>query len=203
MTQTPEIQEELRAAGARALLEMDRSLCFSVPEQYFSGFPERVMQRTMPESEVLPPTMSALGKEHPFAAPAGYFEQLSGHIIKRVQQEPTAASVVSMTPRRKNRFTNYILAASVAALAALIGWYVWQWNDHVVTEGDFSITGLEKVPGDSLEAFLLEAEYTARIDEIPETLFPGQSLVLETASLEHLLNEMPDEDLAFYASEIL
>lgn len=198
-----EIEEELRAAGADALLQANRTPCFAVPDNYFSQLPGEMIRQVQAEADVLPPVLSTIGNRNPFGVPEHYFDSVSDNILQQVTGH-TPAKVIPLHAPRKKRLKNYLVAASVVALLALAGTYFWQSNSYSNITKGMSITGMENIPDESLKNFLLESDYTVDdLAENPEIMFLGQSFAAEESSLERLLNEMPDEDLVYYASEIL
>ncbi len=197
-----EIEEELKAAGAYTLLETDRTPCFSVPDSYFGQLPGEIMRQVHNDAEALSPVLSRIGNRSPFEVPGNYFDHLADNIIQQVAGH-TPAKVIPLHAPRTRRFKSYLMAASVVALLALAGTYIWKSNSYSNITDSISATGLENIPDESLKSFLLESDYTADLAENPEIMFLGQSFAAEEASLEKLLNDMPEEDLIYYANDML
>ncbi len=121
-----EIAEELRQA-APALGSLGDPPAYEVPEGYFEGFPERIMEqikaqesRKMIADELseLSPFLAAIPRSIPFTVPEGYLEGLTRKVAARKYEE-RPGRVVHMT--RRLRLYKRCLAAAAIAGAISVG----------------------------------------------------------------------------------
>lgn len=88
------IQEELKELNSQLPLEKGPEL-YSVPQGYFEGFADSVLQRIKAENAVsaseelenLAPFLAAIPKKLPFTVPEGYFSQSADDLSDLVKEE--------------------------------------------------------------------------------------------------------------------
>ena len=94
---------------------------FKIPDGYFEGLTDRIMDRVSEEVHGLP-------KSDGFQTPEGYFDTLSDQILERSKKEDT--KVVKLYPYRKILIT----AASIAAVVVIFIGLQWQGNQGLTFE---------------------------------------------------------------------
>ncbi len=67
---------------------------YSVPEGYFNSLPQQLMLRIGLEENAATDPMVNISKDNVYQAPAGYFENLAGNILKQIKEEEASADPV-------------------------------------------------------------------------------------------------------------
>lgn len=111
---------------------------FKIPEGYFEGLTDRIMDRVSAEVHDLP-------KSDGFKAPEGYFDTLSDEILERSKKDET--KVVKLYPYRKFLIT----AASIAAVVVIFIGLQWQGEQGLSFE-DIANMELEEYFDDNTSA---------------------------------------------------
>lgn len=200
MKNNTEIEEELKAAGANTLLEIDRTQCFAIPDGYFDRFSDELIGNIrLSDTGYTSPVLSKIGTRPPFEVPRNYFEGLAETITQNAMNH-TPAKVIPMRNSRIRKFRTYLMAAAVS-VSAIIGLYVWQSTSfNNIPDASTSLSG---VSDESLNRYLQETDYVTDLSETPDVLFLTQSFAAEEPSLEGLLHEIPEEDLIYYTNDFL
>lgn len=204
-----EIEDELKEAGAHVLLSIDRTRIFSAPADYFSTLPGVILSNITDkesEDEYEPGMLRELASKNPFSVPEGYFSGLAEKISQNIISEQNTAKVIPIHQPRKTRWKNYLVAASVAALAGIFGFFAWQSgtfnNIAGVTAG--SAANLEDIPDESLDRYLTETAYLSPGSiEISDINIINHSFIPDADNLEVLLGDIPEEDLVYYSKDML
>ena len=109
------------------------STTLSIPEGFFDGFANSVLQRikmadvsAASEIKGLSPALAATGNDNIFKVPATYFRDLPDMVLSKVQKP---AKVISMKP--KSFFARYAAAAVITGILGLSTFSLFNSRDEV------------------------------------------------------------------------
>ena len=122
---------------------------FKVPEGYFEGLTDRILDRVKEKAPDLP-------KEEGFTLPEGYFDSLNERVQKRLSDSENPG-VIRMNPWKKY----YFVAASIAALVVIVIGIRMSRSD------DFTFSDLAST---ELENYLNETDLGLTSYELAEVL---------------------------------
>lgn len=173
---------------------------FTVPENYFSEFPEILMEKIREdanyETQLLSPLLGGMDKKMPFSVPEGYFSGLEN----RLKETSGPAELVTQAPVvRMNSRTQVWKLSAAAMIAGVIGISAWlmffqgpvqQPTAHVNVKAE-----LPKVSEKEIEDFLLTAPEMSQ----PEIL---QLAGMDNINVEDLLKDVQDDELQDFMKEI-
>ncbi|MCC6289329.1 MAG: hypothetical protein IT249_15730 [Chitinophagaceae bacterium] len=212
MKQALDIVAELKEISA-LVAGIEKNNLFSVPEGYFSEFPEKILKHiynngiyssAKEEIEILSPFLASLKHNQPFSLPDNYFDNLKSQIST---EEETLTPVRSISS--KSKWIKYAVAAAITGFIGISaiffinnnftknhsGVAAAQNNKH--TDDDFN-----KISDDALEGYLSGMpEKSASIDSVETTFYDVAVLDLDDKRLSNILHEIPDEDLIVYAQD--
>jgi hypothetical protein len=209
------IKNELIAMDAQALLSNIQHTPFAVPEGYFDQLQQEIAIQTVAMDSAAEPILS-IGKDMPFQAPAPhYFDQLSEHILAKIEdQGPNWSKVmpyrvpeqyfetlldnivqkaktqlnITKKPVRISLFRNVQLAASVA-LIIFVGFGVLQFNKEVAIKH----MSLEHISQDEIQQYVNE-----NIDEFDTDIILN-SMPQQAPAINH--QQLSKEDIQAYLNE--
>jgi hypothetical protein len=191
------ILSELKAISP-VVEKLPFSPVFTVPEGYFTQFPETLLQRIRKEEnqevfteleEISPLLAAKLTKKMPFSLPEGYFSES----ILPPNSEAPVARVVPMYPAKKT-WMLYAAAAIVALVGVFSLFYLVSNNDG--TSGtDLNLSAeLPKLKSTELNTYLLNSP-----DDVPAE--PLSLAGLDEIDFESLIDEVNDKELSEFLSE--
>lgn len=101
---------------AAHLESLDKNVGYAVPHQYFSTFADRVLKKIEEEDTLF---LNSLSKENAYSVPENYFENLSSEITAKIKQPE--AKVIPLKIRQRR--WQMAAAAAVAGFAAISSWF--------------------------------------------------------------------------------
>jgi hypothetical protein len=173
---------------------------FSVPENYFSSFPDKMLilirEDVSVETAMISPLLGSLNKNSPFKVPEGYFagleENLRKHALPDKQNNP--APVIQMF--RRKQIWKLSVAAMITGLIGISAWLFFSQNVPVLPSSQVNLsTEWPKVSEEEMTNFL------KTIPEMPqpETL---QVAGLESLNVEDMLKDVQDGELQQFIAEM-
>ncbi|MBE7172019.1 MAG: hypothetical protein INR73_15640 [Williamsia sp.] len=154
LEEAPTLEEET-AALSSLLGSISKKMPFTLPETYFqelipippSILAEQDGQLAADHSSLL----QSLKDKPTYRVPAGYFEKLAGNIQEQLPDE-TKAPVVPISFGRK--ITRYAVAASVAAVMVVSGWFLLHKQQPLSSAGNGALANIEQVSNKELQDFI-------------------------------------------------
>lgn len=192
------VEHELSAAeelnGLSPLLAgLPRTTPYTVPENYFSNLSQTI-PALITEDEA-PVMLQGMSKTLPYSVPDGYFENLPAQILSKLPKPET--KIISMGSRRWMRYAS---AAMVAGLMAIAGIFYFNSGSKPSIDAAKQPTAwvaskLKDVSNKDLEEFIKTTDVTTASTQTAQS---GVS----TQDVRKLLNDVPDEDLNAFLSEV-
>lgn len=133
---------------------------FRVPEGYFEGLTERVLDRL----ELSDPSTNV--RPHPFAVPEGYFERLSASVMERISAQPKTAPVIIPLYTKKTA-----LFAVAAAIACTIFLYRFSHRELLIEPATGEFVTLQELQ----ESYLADDLDESTLQEAVATLSSQES----------------------------
>ncbi|MBX7094233.1 MAG: hypothetical protein K1X56_05890 [Flavobacteriales bacterium] len=154
---------------------------FDAPENFFSSFPQRVMDEVeMEQLREIAPLLYSIEKKDCFEAPAGFFEQFT------VDMNPT--------PKVRSMYTKISIAILSSAAAVLLIITGTRQNTEVAANNEFSIPAtdnvLAEVSSDELDQFI--------VDEVSSDLFEEELAPVLAMENNNTVKHVQDDDLKEY-----
>jgi hypothetical protein len=175
-------------------LSLPATNVYTVPAGYFESFASAVLERISQEEsaqteiETLSPLLASLKNKETYRAPEGFFEAP----VFDAPVENTKAKVVSIQPRRSN-WTRYAVAASVAAILGITGFFTFKTSNSAGETAAVPTSSLEQnmssVTDDELE------DYIFQTTDYPMLSTEGEPEV------EATLSNINEEDIKDYLKE--
>ena len=173
---------------------------FTVPENYFAQFPEKLMSKIREdaqyETSLISPLLGGLERKTPFSVPDGYFTTLEEQLQKSAIHENLAEPAPVIAMYRKRQVWKLSVAAMVAGLIGISAWFFYQQENSSVPALQVNINSeLPKVSEEEITEFLLS------VPEMPqaETL---QVAGLDNLNVEDMLKDIQEADLQDYVKEM-
>ncbi|MFT3948624.1 MAG: hypothetical protein QM763_16795 [Agriterribacter sp.] len=222
MKQALDTAAEMKEIGA-IIAGIEKTNLFSVPENYFTQFPEKVLAyiqqkeniavSAKDEIEILSPLLASLKNKSTLAIPGNYFEQFSFSPVTREEHE---AALVTAPVRSISAGRKWIRYAAAAVITGIIGLTAfWAINksttNHHANAGNVAIqqhnnnqqvNDFSGIPDETLAKYL---SATPAIILTPDSadsgLYDIAVMDIDEKKLANLLQEMPDEDLISYTND--
>jgi hypothetical protein len=173
---------------------------FTVPENYFSQFPEKLMSKIREEAHyetsLISPLLGGLEKKTPFSVPEGYFSSLEEQLKKSALPEKIVkpAPVINMFSRRQ--VWKLSVAAMIAGFIGISAWFFYQQENFSIPPVQVNVNA--ELPGISEEEI---NDFLLSIPEMPfaETL---QVAGLDNFNVEDMLKDVQETELQDYVREM-
>ena len=193
------ILKELSAISQTVANLPDRPV-FTVPENYFSSFPEMMMARIREDAKeeisLISPLLGRMDKKTPFKVPEGYFEDLEKQLLKPALQELPSAPAPVIHMFRKKQIWKMSVAAAVAGLIGISAWFYFSQDKSMISLEQVNVKAeLPKVSDQDM------ADYLQLVPDLPnpETL-PVAGL--DNLDIEDMLKNVQDGELQQFISEV-
>lgn len=199
MPSSKHILNELSAISQTVANITDRPV-FTVPENYFAQFPEKLMSKIRDDAQyettLISPLLGGLEKKTPFTVPEGYFSALEDQLKKSVLPAvaPETATVIPMF--RKRQAWKLSVAAMVAGIIGISAWFFFQQETASFDPAQVNVKAeLPKVSEDEIADFLLS------VPEMPqaETISVAG---LDNLNVEDMLKDVQDGELQDFVKEM-
>ncbi len=172
---------------------------FTVPEGYFTQFPEKLMQKikkqgdseVVSELEEISPLLASLQRKTPFSVPDGYFSDFSSTLYP--ESEIQTAPVISMV--RAKRMKIFYAAAAIAAIVGLSSLF-FAMNDHKPTIQD-QVNVVAELPKLDVSEMNLYLQSSPEFVQAEPLSLAG----LEDIDFEGVINDLNDEELKQFVNE--
>lgn len=171
---------------------------FTVPENYFAEFPEKMMEKIREdagyETQLLSPLLGGIEKKNPYSVPDGYFagfrENLKTSSVPDESVEP--APVIRMFPKKALKLS---VAAMVAGIIGISAYLYFQLDSPVIPTAQVNINAeLPKVSEAEMNDFLLS------VPDMPQTDIL-QMAGLDNLDFEDMLKDVQDSELQEFVKE--
>lgn len=186
MAKDTTIKSELKELSA-TVANLSGDTPFSLPSNYFEGFPQKVMERIENEKLTskepkLSPKLEGLKSKNPFEVPENYFDEF------KVKIPSHQSAVISIHFRKWARF------AAAACLAGFILAIVFINNKK---ESPVSLAS-NTISHEAMETYLTEAEAFELSDRDGEWVAMENNTLMEvsTLSISEMLKDIPDKDIS-------
>jgi hypothetical protein len=173
---------------------------FTVPENYFAQFPEKLMSKIREDAQyettLISPLLGGLERKTPFSVPEGYFSTLEEQLQKSARHENFAEPAPVITMYRKRQVWKLSVAAMVAGIIGISAWFFYQQENTSVPSLQVNINAeLPSVSEEEMTDFLLS------VPEMPqaETL---QMAGLDNLNVEDMLKDVQEVELQDYVKEM-
>jgi hypothetical protein len=173
---------------------------FTVPENFFAEFPEKMMERIREdagyETQLLSPLLGGMEKKNPYSVPEGYFANFGENLKKSTVPDVLAgpAPVIRMFSWKKA--LKLSAAAMVAGIIGISAYLFFQQNSPSVSTAQVNIKAeLPKVSEAEMNDFLLSAP------DMPQTE-TLQMAGLDNLDFEDMLKDVQDSELQEFVKEM-
>lgn len=219
---TQQIEKELMDLGSPLPQLLTGANPFTVPDGYFDGFADQVLQKirllaatnetVTKELSTLSPLLSTLKKENPFSVPGNYFSTFTVNIDSLsadAEAKDTGALVIPMkkTTSRKT-LLRYLVAAAVVGFVGIALFFVTGDKKPRLSPGteNYAVS-LPELPDDVLANYLegLPEVNGNEFADSSETSFFDNALfkINDDKEIAAMLTNVPDNDLDSYDKDML
>jgi hypothetical protein len=173
---------------------------FTVPENYFAQFPEKLMSKIREdaqyETSLISPLLGGLERKTPFSVPDGYFSTLEEQLQKSARLENFTEPAPVITMYRKRQVWKLSVAAMVAGIIGISAWFFYQ--QEITSTPSLQVNINAELPGVSEEEM---TDFLLSVPEMPqaETL---QMAGLDNLNVEDMLKDIQEVELQDYVKEM-
>ena len=154
--------------------ERNKNNPFKIPENYFEGFNNRLMDRLSEQGSNIP-------KQDGFLVPENYFESLHGNIFKKMEAGET--KIIRLNTYKKY----YYAAASVAALILVV---------FTLSRKTSNVPSFESLANSEIDAYFENNDFGLSMYEI------GEVIPLDNLEISDILeNQIADEHVLNYLND--
>jgi hypothetical protein len=174
--------------------EIDRSMPFAIPANYFDGLEKKLMEGVLAseseeETETLSPLLNGLKKNNPYTVPDNYFEGLVN--IAKNNEPRKQAKVISIVAKKWYR----VAAAAVVISFITVGAFLFTRKD-TISPVDKSYAWVEKslkqVSTDDLDQFI---DMSDEKSPVIASVTPGKEA-------KELVNNLSDEQIQHFLDDV-
>lgn len=173
---------------------------FTVPENYFAQFPEKLMSKIREdvqyETSLLSPLLGGLEKKTPFSVPEGYFSTLEEQLKHSVLADKIAQPAPVINMFRRKQVWKLSVAAMIAGIIGISAWFFYQQENSSIPTLQVNVNAeLPAISEEEINDFLLS------VPEMPfsETL---QVAGLDNLNVEDMLKDVQETELQDYVREM-
>jgi hypothetical protein len=199
MPSSKHILNELSAISQTVANITDRPV-FTVPENYFAQFPEKLMSKIREDAQfettLISPLLGGLERKTPFNVPEGYFSALEDQLKKAVLPAVTPETAPVIPMFRKRQVWKLSVAAMLAGIIGISAWFYFQQAAAPFSPAQVNVKAeLPKVSEDEITDFLLS------VPEMPQAETP-QVAGLNNLNVEDMLKDVQDGELQDFVKEM-
>ncbi len=173
---------------------------FTVPENYFAEFPEKMMEKIREdakyETQLLSPLLGGLEKKNPFSVPPGYFTALEESLKKSAEpvDMPSRTPVIRMY--RARQVWKLSVAAMIVGVIGISTWLFYRQDAAVMSTAQVNINAeLPKVSEEEMADFLLS------VPDMPQTE-TLQVAGLDNLDIEDMLKDVQEGELQDFVKDM-
>jgi hypothetical protein len=172
---------------------------FTVPENYFTNFPEKLMSRiredAREETSLISPLLGGMDKKTPFKVPDGYFTNLEAELMKSAKLEIQTKQAPVIHMFRKKQVWRLSVAAMIAGLIGISAWLFFTQDSPVFLSSQVTVNSLLPKISEKEIADFLQSD-----PEIPQ-METQEVAGLDNLNLEDMLKDVQDGELQQYIIE--
>jgi len=143
--------------------------------------------------------------------PDDYFSQFQEKILERIDVPAEPAKVISIGTRLGRSWARYAVAAAIVGFFGIAAFFFWNGRQSTansfaqVQKGSEGSSDLPQIPEETLAGYLNvlpDNVYEQAIDSADSEFYDLALLKIDDTKLVNMLENVPDEELAGYESDL-